>query len=157
VALGIAFAAAIGAACSEAGPQRDGGGEPLVRDSAGIRIVENPEPRWRADEGWTIDPVPALQIGAVEGEPAYQFTDPTHASRFATGEIAVVERRTKEVRIYGRDGRHLVTVGRAGEGPGEFQRSPILAVAEPDTIVTWDSTARRVSRFLVDGTLVEEN
>ena len=55
-----------------------GDGEPVpavaavvLRDSAGIRIVENTGPEWPADSGWTIGESPRVTIGLVDGEEPY--------------------------------------------------------------------------------------
>ena len=56
------------AACAEErGPQQ--GPTATVRDSAGITIVESPALGPAADLGWTVDSVPLLDIGTLEGSP----------------------------------------------------------------------------------------
>ena len=52
-----------------------GGGEPsvalpTVRDSAGIRIVENTTAQWREGAGWTVVDSPSVSIGGSAGEVA---------------------------------------------------------------------------------------
>ena len=69
----MAWAMGIAAwACGGAGP---GGAEPVVRDSAGVRIVENPDVARSPDEGtlWELTEEPVLVIGALEAAPEYQF------------------------------------------------------------------------------------
>jgi hypothetical protein len=46
----------------------------VVRDSAGIVIVESYSPQWRDGGGWSLSREPLVQIGSVEGAPEYQFS-----------------------------------------------------------------------------------
>jgi len=39
---------------------------PLVRDSAGVRIVENKGPRWPGATGWRLSHAAVLDIGVLE-------------------------------------------------------------------------------------------
>jgi len=127
---------------------------PAAFDSASVRIVESRAPLWDAATRWSVDPDPALQIGAAEGAPAYQFSDPWGAIELADGRIVVTDGQVKEVRIFGPDGRHIRTFGGEGEGPGEFRMGPDLILAGPDTLLAWDLRAWRMSWFDEQGTLL---
>lgn len=108
-----------------------------VRDSAGVTIVESAAPRWREGEGWRVVPEPAVEIGAVEGEEAYQLHRVAGALRLGDGRIVVANGGTSELRYYGPDGRHRHTAGGEGEGrtiavvmwPLPFGRASMSAVA----------------------------
>ena len=120
-----------------------------VRDSAGIQIVENgpvedlpftrigPEPVWRV--GWSDDGplLERLSSGALLDDGAV----------IADGQGAL---------LYVIDGEGAAqTVGRRGEGPGEFQ-SPISVVATADGhLAVWDDALARVTRVSVDGELID--
>jgi hypothetical protein len=123
----------------------------VVRDSAGIRIVENDHtlPAW-GDRPWTIPDSPAVQIGAVESAGPDQLYGVTHSRLLANGDIAIVNSRTQEVRIFDGVGGYRRTIGRRGEGPGEFQ-SPWQTYPIPgDSLVVID-LYRTVSVFDEDG------
>lgn len=47
--------------------------ETVVRDSSGIRIVENAVLPTEAGDVWRVAEAPFLDIGAVDGPPVYQF------------------------------------------------------------------------------------
>ena len=69
------------------------------------------------------------------------------------GEIVVLEPQDHRVRIYDSTGTLVVTVGRRGEGPGEFQYvGPVFWAA--DTLVVWDVMLARGTYLLTDGTLI---
>lgn len=69
------------------------------------------------------------------------------------GQILVVEPQDSRVRIYDSTGTPVVTIGRRGEGPGEFQHvGPVFWAA--DTLVVWDMELARGTYLLMDGTLI---
>lgn len=45
----------------------------VVRDSAGIRIVENHAPKWSAATQWRLAVRPSLSIGVQQGNPHYEL------------------------------------------------------------------------------------
>jgi hypothetical protein len=108
------------AACGDAPPATTAA-EPVVRDSAGITIVENHAPRWRDGEGWRISPAPVLEIGMIDGPAAYQLDGVRNAARLPDGSIAVADGGSRQIRIYDAEGRHFRSFGGQGGGPGEFE------------------------------------
>ena len=147
-AAGIGLFSAL-AACG--GDTRAAG--PVVRDSAGVKIVENSAPSWKEGQGWRLSAEPALDIGMVDGPAEYQFGRVTGAVRLGDGTVVVGDDQSKSLRFFDRAGRHLRTVGREGGGPGEFRALGSLA-ARGDTLVVGDYNNRRVSVFAPDGRLV---
>ncbi|HEX6041018.1 hypothetical protein [Longimicrobium sp.] len=144
-ALGMALAACGG----EAGAPGS-----VARDSAGVRIVQNDRPAWKDGAGWTVGDAPSLDVGVVDGEAAYQLDDVRAVARLADGRILVANGGSRELRIFGADGRHARTLGREGGGPGEFQRLSWAGAAPGDTLLAWDSDARRLTVFAPGGALV---
>ena len=56
-----------------------------VRDSAGITIVTNHAPV--GSEAWQLSPEAEVSIGAIEGDAAYLFSDPSATGWLADGRI----------------------------------------------------------------------
>jgi len=157
--LGFMLACVLSTACSAAEPE---GSDPAplmeasVSDSAGIRVHEFAPGVLGHSAQLRLADDPAVRIGLVEGAPEYQWTRPAAAARLSDGGFVVLEQRPAELRIFDRSGTFVRRVGRAGEGPGEFQTPTDLAVLEGDTLVVWDSRAQRLSWFSSDGDLVRE-
>jgi hypothetical protein len=141
----------LAAACG--GDARAAGG-PVVRDSAGVQIVENTAPAWRDGEGWTVAAEPLLDIGVADGAPEYQFGEVAGAVRLADGRIVVADAQAKHLRFFDGAGVHVRTVGRSGGGPGEFQGLMRLLRLPGDTLATWDYRLSRLSLFAPDGTFL---
>jgi len=91
-----------------------------VSDSAGVEIAVSSGPEWRESAGWTIDPTPSLEIGVEEGEEPYMLSRVFDALRLPDGRILVGNSATSEIRVFDRNGKFLKSVGRKGNGPGEF-------------------------------------
>ncbi len=65
-----------------------------------------------------------LRIGTLDGnDPNYIFGDIRGVQAAGDGTIYVLDYQAVEVRAYSRDGEHLRTVVRQGEGPGEISRA----------------------------------
>ncbi len=122
-------------------------GSYAVTDSAGVEIVMNSGPAWSEGEGWRVDPEPSLTIGTVAGDPAYELHEVAGAVRLPDGTIVVLNSGSYELRYFDEAGRHLLSAGGEGEGPGSFQGPYLIFVLAGDTVVVWDQRQRRMSFF----------
>lgn len=136
----------ISAACAEErAPDRAGAVE--VTDSAGVRIVSLPE--LAAESTWTVESVWRLE--SVQGE----VLNGLRGARFLSdGRIALSEADGVVARIrvlQPDDGALIQTIGRRGEGPGEFL-SPRPPVPTPrGGLWVADTRTRRITRIGPDG------
>jgi len=147
------LAAVLAAACGGGDASAEG---PVVRDSAGVRIVEN-APVSGADSAgpaWRLAPEPELEIGAVKGPAEQQFDHVTDAVRTSDGTVAVAEGSAGEIAYFDSAGRHVRSVGGRGGGPGEFRGLSDLVRMSGDTLLAWDRRQERVSLFTAGGTFV---
>ena len=62
-----------------------------------------------------------LSIGVAEGDEKYMFGSSVVFNVDDQGNIYALDWENKQVKKYGSDGKHLLTFGRAGQGPGEFR------------------------------------
>ncbi len=118
----------------------------VVRDSAGIEIVESGAPSsTRGDDSapLRVDSVPTLSIGVEAGEEVYQLHRVFDARRLPDGRIAVGNSGSSEIRVFDADGKYQMSVGRAGEGPGEFGPfASIYFYAAGDSLIVPDDGFR---------------
>ena len=130
-----------------------------VVDSAGIRIVENNAPSWRAGMDWSVEEEPIVSIGTslMAGSDAYALFRVSDASRLSNGGVAIANSGTSEVRVFGPDGVHSHTFGREGDGPGEFRGLRQVMATSGDTLLSWDARSGRVGRFTPEGRLLQEH
>ena len=145
--MAVPVAAVCLAACQVEDRQRTAGTWGETTDSGGIEIVENARPPEGSRLPWRIGPEPSLSIGAVEGEEPYMLGAVSDAATLPGGRIAVADRDANEVRVFDASANHLVTLGRMGEGAGEFRSLAHVAPWPGDSIVAWEQVARRISVF----------
>lgn len=115
----------------------------VVRDSAGVTIVENFGGAWEEGQEWITTSAPTLNIGVLDGAPEYQLFRVRNALRLGNGHIVVAA--SNELRFYDAEGRYLQTSGREGGGPGEFQQLGWVRPYPGDSIVAYDFGQVRVS------------
>jgi hypothetical protein len=119
----------------------------MVRDSAGIQIVEN-GPIKELLPAFLISPTPRLDLGGAKDSPDHEL-DPRapflRAARLSDGGFVVSD--WSAVKVFDANGRYVSTIGRAGDGPGEFRQLRAVCVAPGDTIVAIGYGAPRVSVF----------
>jgi hypothetical protein len=115
----------------------------------GVTHVSSP-----ATPAWGLDARPfqlaeTLGDGVTEGEVA--FGQPLAVATGPQGWRYVLDRHLPGVRILNAEGEPVGTVGRHGEGPGEFQSPTDLAVLGDGTLAVLDPMAFRLSFFGPDG------
>lgn len=150
-AAGIATAAMGVTSCAEPG---DTAG-PVVRDSAGVRIVENDpaRPAWGRGRGWRLSREPLLQVGSRTDDPESQLFRVWDARLLRDGRLAVADGGSAEVHLYDDRGRPQSTLGGPGDGPGELHTPWRIFELPGDSLVVLD-LYRDVSLFGPDGSFV---
>lgn len=124
----------------------------LVRDSAGVEIVENGGAAWKPGAGWRLSPEPSREIGEAEGADEYRFVRITGALRRSDGAIVVADAGVHELRFYDARGSFVRRAGGKGQGPGEFeQMGSAFQLMRGDSLVAYDVQLRRFSFFSSEG------
>lgn len=95
-----------------------------------------------------------LSIGASEGQPEYMFSRISAIAVGDGGRIYVLDYMDAELRVFDREGKHLRTIGRRGQGPGEFSGPFSLGITTQDTIMVHDLMNHRISYFSMGGDFV---
>lgn len=122
----------------------------MVRDSLGVSIIENAAPA-RTGAWWRVSGEPTLTIGARGGDPASLFHQVAGVVRLGNGSIVVADGATGELRFFDQAGRHLLSTGGSGGGPGEFRRMGSIVEVRADSVVIFDHFAARISVFDPEG------
>jgi hypothetical protein len=123
VAVIVALPFLLPAACAEpsahAGDAWSGTMDTLA---TGRVLVRNPDaPIWAAGESWQLRE--RFRVGSAEGDGADLFGQIRDVEVGPNGDVYVLDGQASEVRVFGNDGAHLRTFGRAGQGPGELSRA----------------------------------
>ena len=131
------------------------GWDGTVRDSAGVQIVENlGAPLWPEGPGWEF--TQDLRIGAVDGPPEYQFGRIGGLQVLSDGRFAVTDVMAHDLRIFSQAGEYECTVGRPGQGPGEFGSGSLGLFWGPgDTLLVSDPANNRMNIVAPNGTWLD--
>lgn len=144
----LAVGGAAGCGDSGASPTVD----VAVRDSAGIRIVESPADLELPLIDLRARP-PLLRIGALDGDEGEVLYRVTGAVPLSDGRLVIGNAGSHEIRFYDESGTLESSVGREGDGPGEFRRLTWIGPAGADSIAVFDGDGREVTVFDADGRL----
>ena len=125
------------------------------RDSGSIRIVESWRPLQSNNPAFAqLTAQPSLVLGEASANPAVpQFGRIAAATRLSDGRIVVADGQAVEIHLFDAAGRAASTLGRRGQGPGEFQSIARLLRVPGDTIVVVEP--RRLSHFAPNGRFIK--
>ena len=122
-------------------PPTDGPPAVVVRDSAGIAIVESFRPVWGDSAGWLIDPEPLIDLAESGTGDPHNFYGVRSMKRLSGGSLVVANRGSNEIRMFSADGAFVRSAGGNGEGPGEFSNLQQIVLAG-DSIIAQDIRSR---------------
>ena len=128
------------AACEDAAPPA----AVAEVDSAGVRIVTS-DPL-ASDAVCTLSDEPTFLVGDNQDDESQWFSYVSGVGALSDGSVVVAERGSGQLRVYDRTGAHLRSMGRVGEGPGEFRQLWFLRVLPGDTI--WAGDFRPMRYFV---------
>lgn len=147
----VAFACALAILSAGCGAGDRTGGEwaGSIVDSAGVSVVTNPsQGLWEATGAWTVVEDLVISDAATPGLEFGEIIDVDVDSR---GRLIALDAMAKAYHVFGPDGAHLFSVGRPGNGPGEFSDPFQLLVLPGDSVVVPDVGTARASVFGPDG------
>ena len=95
-----------------------------------VQVTSSLQGAWDEGEGWTLEE--ELRIGTADGDGPELFGTIAALAVDDAGRIHVLDQQARELRVFGPDGEHLLTIGRQGSGPGEFTNPVGLAIHPVD-------------------------
>ena len=148
--LAVLLATGALAACDDHGVRGDG---IAVRDSAGVQIVtiQPPDP---SVPRWTAASPPTVTIGAADGSVDELLHNVYAALRTSDGSYVVANAGSFELRRFDAEGSYRRSIGREGDGPGEFRFPRYLASLPGDSVLAFDRSNQRISLFDPEGGFV---
>jgi len=97
-----------------------------------------------------------LSIGVIEGDENYMFGDRISFNTDKEGNFYVSDLHNKRILKYDPQGKYLLTIGRAGQGPGEFESLSIAQFDKDNNLYVTDRRSKRISFFDNTGKLFKE-
>ncbi|HYV96959.1 MAG TPA: 6-bladed beta-propeller [Gemmatimonadaceae bacterium] len=120
---------------------------PAVHDSAGVRIVEHRTIK-NAPVAFTIAVAPQIDLGGLKDDPITELSSKNpfaNATRLSDGRYVASD--YSSIKVFDAKGKYIRTIGRAGDGPGEFHQLREVCVATGDTLIAIGYGDRRISVF----------
>ncbi|HEX5415481.1 MAG TPA: peptidyl-alpha-hydroxyglycine alpha-amidating lyase family protein [Chloroflexota bacterium] len=108
---------------------------------------------------WSLDGKLLGSWGTADqpGAPGEPFNQPTHAFVTSDGAMFVSDGYGQHrVHRFGADGRHEISWGEKGEGPGQFALPHDVWVDSRDRVIVCDRENRRIQFFNRDGAFLSE-
>lgn len=120
-----------------------------------LRITNSRHGVWHDDSGWSVAPV--LRHGEVEGPEAIAFGAIKGLAVDADGRIYVLDGQSNQISIFTPDGAYVRSVGRTGNGPGEYVSANGLSWFSRDTLVVVDQDGGRYTLLTREGAYIRSS
>lgn len=114
----------------------------------GATLVRHVAPEGGVPVTWRLEE--ELRIGTIDGDGPEQFGRVGGLAVSGDGQIVVLDAQAQELRVFGRDGRHLRTLGRQGGGPGEMEGANGVVFGPDGLLRVPDARSNRISFFDVE-------
>ncbi len=82
------------------------------------------------------------------------FQNPRGVAVDAQGRVYVADAGAEHLKVFGPDGKFIRTIGRKGQGPGEFQGPEFVEIGG-GRIFVWEAMNRRISIFDAEGKFID--
>ena len=97
-----------------------------------------------------------LSIGEFEGDENYMFGGGINFNTDDEGNFYVVDSDNHRIQKYNPEGKYLLTIGREGQGPGEFRGFSLPRFDKDNHLYITDGSNRRISFFDKDGQYLKQ-
>lgn len=127
-----------------------------IKTENGVQVVYNPKkPAPPPGAPKQLILTEDLSIGEDEVED-YIFSEIGFFDVDGEGNIYVLDWRDVCVKVFDKNGKHIRTFGKKGQGPGEIMGPSRLYVTERNEILIYDTANRRISFFSLNGECLRE-
>jgi hypothetical protein len=100
--------------------------------------------------------VEELSIGVADGAEEYMLGEIADIALARGGSIYVFDRQVPAIRHYDAQGKFLRTIGRRGEGPGEYRSTSGLATMPDGRLLLWDTGNWRINVYSANGDVLTQ-
>jgi len=119
-----------------------------IEEIDGVTVVKNPKEPIHAADIFSLEE--ELSIGEIEGREEYMFSAIWSIAVDEAGRIFVLDREDPHLRVFDRNGAFLRTIGRKGQGPGEFTMPLSVSITRQNELVV-DDMRSRLAFFSLEG------
>lgn len=125
-----------------------------IKEVDGVTIVKNLKKPMYGEDVFSLEE--ELTIGEKENGKEPVFISIRSIRVDDEENIHVLDARAFQVKVFNKDGTHLRSIGKRGQGPGEIQLAQNMELVSGKEIMVYDLGNRRLSFFSLDGMLLNE-
>lgn len=121
-----------------------------IETAGGVRTVHNDKGTWGGSPRVALEPV--RKIGDVDtADENLAFYMPADIALDAVGNMYIVDSGNHRIQKFAPDGTYLATLGRQGEGPGEFTYPQTVDITETGDVFVPDPQGNRIQVLTPEG------
>jgi hypothetical protein len=120
-----------------------------IEEIDGVTVVKNPKEPMYGEDVFELEE--ELSIGVAEGAEEYMFLDIREVVVDNKECIFVSDGRGVYIKVFDKFGNYITTIGRKGQGPGEFGQITNIQITPENELLVHDRYTRRLSFFSLDG------
>lgn len=122
-----------------------------IENENGVRVVHNVK-----GGDWAGNPKVSLElirtIGDIDTNDENQaFSSPRDMAVDDAGRIYILDGGNQRIQVFGPDGRYVRTIGRKGQGPGEFASPNSIDIDAAGRLYVLDDRQKRIQVFTKEG------
>jgi len=130
---------------------------PIDLQNIEVKVISNPDiPVPPAGKRKSLVFKEELTIGQKEGDENYMFGSAVFFNTDEEGNFYVTDWDKKRILKYDPAGKYVLTIGRKGQGPGEFQGITVARFDKDGSIYVTDLSNRRISFFNQQGLFLRQ-
>jgi hypothetical protein len=116
----------------------------------GVRIIHNEKGgQWGVNLGVKLELV--RTIGGLDAEENLSFNNPNDIVQDSAGNLYILDTDNNRIQKLDSDGKFIKTIGRKGQGPGEFQAAHSMDIDNEDNLYVFDMRSRRIEVLSTEG------
>ena len=124
----------------------------LAACGGGERSTKEPRGAWRDGQEWRLEE--ETRVGVEEGDGPDVFGNVVDVEIDPAGRVWIADAQQHQIRVFGRGGRHVRSIGRKGAGPEEFGGISGMAFAPDGKLWVLDGGNARFAVYDTAGTLL---
>jgi hypothetical protein len=123
-----------------------------IEEVGGVTVVKNPKEPMYGEEVFSLEA--ELTIGEANGPKEYMFSSLRYLTVDDRGYIYALDYKEKHVKVYDDKGKHLATMGKEGQGPGDIRGPHGICITPQNEVMVPDSLNNRLTFFSAEGKFI---